>query len=616
MVDIVMSKEIGKVLSPVRMSTVQPDLDVIYLGIWALPETDILKLTERAKEVIPYHYDDVCLLESDFYKGKRLCDFFSRELAAALNAVNNVQITDKEWHVYTGRWLENFIHIYLDRYRSIKFSSENYAIDSCYCAKGEIIPSQTDFDFQLRISQDDKYNLQIYTKILNSMNLTWMPIYLDPISSVSPPQRSKLVVAIKSIIQKCFNFIVPKAEVLFDASYLRKMDILKLMLHSWFKFRPLLSFPNPSLLVSKLSNNVDNKGRQSISNHLKCKVESEIESESERQFLNTLCEAISENIPASCVENFEIINLSIKDYPLPKKSLYTSNLLYSNDAFRLLCSKATISGKRLVIGQHGGHYGIFKWSPWQNYELSIADLYISFGWEVPHKNIAPLSHPLFQNNKKSAPSSGEIVFLANCFKRFFYVNWSNPVPGKSTIEYLRSRSSFVQFLATDLRQKLMMRLHPSDDIWFDKDRLLSEYPNLKFDDHKLSFRDLLEKAEIVVVDNNHTTYLQSLSMGKPTIIFWNSEYWPLSSLAEPIFTELKKYDVFHTDARSAANFLNRLYAQGENGIVDWWESQQVQSIVNKFIRMFARNNSTWVEDYIDRISSLSPKDSISESSIF
>ena len=147
MVHVVMGKKMRKVLSPVRISSIQPDLEVIYLGIWALPEGDVLKLMEGTKEVIPYHYDDVCLLESDFYKGKRLCDFFSRELADALNAVNNVQITDKEWHVYTGRWLENFIHIYLDRYRSIKFSSENYAIDSCYCAKGEIIPSQTDFDF-------------------------------------------------------------------------------------------------------------------------------------------------------------------------------------------------------------------------------------------------------------------------------------------------------------------------------------------------------------------------------------------------------------------------------------------------------------------------------------
>lgn len=614
MVYVVMDKKMRKVLSPVRISSIQPGLEVIYLGIWALPEGDVLKLMEGTKEVIPYHYDDIRLLESDFHKGRQLYEFFSNELAAALNTVNNVQITDQEWHVYTGRWLENFIHIFIDRYRSIKFSSDNYVIDSCYCAKEDIIPSQTDFDFQLRISKDDEYNLQIYTKIVNSMDLKWMPLYSDPISLISRPRHSKLAIKIKSIMQKCLNFALPKAEVLFDVSYFKKMDILKLMLHSWFKFRPLLSFPDPSLLGSKLSKNVDHKGRQLISNHLKNKVSREIESKSEQRFLNVLCEAISENIPASCVENFETINSSIKDYPLPKRSLYTSNLLYSNDAFRLFCSKAKAEGKRLVTGQHGGHYGIFKWSPWQNYELSISDIYISFGWKLPNSKVASLSHPLLQNDKKKSSTGRKIVFLANRFRRFFYVNWSNPVPGKSTIDYLESRSSFLQSLTLDLRQKLIMRLHPSDDTWSDKNRLLSEYPDLEFDDHKLSYRDMLKKAEIVVVDNNHTTYLESLSMGKPTIIFWNSDYWPLSALAEPIFAELSRHNIFHSDAKSAATFLNWLYAQGENGIIDWWESQQVQSIVNEFMKSFAKNNSTWIADYIELFSSLELKDPISKSS--
>ena len=56
-------------------------------------------------------------------------------------------------------------------------------------------------------------------------------------------------------------------------------------------------------------------------------------------------------------------------------------------------AQKTEDGTRLTIGQHGGHYGIGLFSFIEKHEISICDLYLSWGWSDPDQ---PKVHPVGQ----------------------------------------------------------------------------------------------------------------------------------------------------------------------------------------------------------------------------
>lgn len=599
-----------KILVTVKADLRDREYTPVYLGIWALPSRSVLNLDRNDGDVIPYHYDDRSVLERDYEHAAYLHSRLLPELAIVLNRGHGTQISTRAWQTYVGRWLENFIQVFLDRFRSIYLTKQMFDIDFVIASTATSVPVKTEFEYQVKVSQDDTYNLDLYSGIIRSLDLAWTPVSVAT-EQLAKRERSKIRARIKNLMQRAFDVIGSNAAVFFDTTYFKPLDVVHLVITSKLRFKPLFFFPNPVRDTGDSSLETDNEFRAAVAAHLKFGLEKNYTADFGPNFVEALCDAIGKHLPMCFLEDFEAIHGVVKSMKSPEKAVYTCNLLYSNDAFRLFCARIQAEGRNLVIGQHGGHYGLFKWSPWEKYELDISDLYLSFGWSRPEAEIKGISHPLLAVKAKvvDRKTNGKVLLLTNCFSRYFYLNWSSPVPGSSVRDYIEARSLFVRSLSDESRSRLVVRLYPSDDVWRDKDRLLSEFPSLEFDRYNKPFRATLFEADLVVVDNNHTTYLESLNLGKPTIVFWNEENWPLSDIAKPMFAELKKNNIFHTSPESAAAFISNLHGQGEESISQWWRSYEVQLAVQEFLSSFGRNNQLWVNDYVDTLGSLKQRSS-------
>jgi putative transferase (TIGR04331 family) len=97
-----------------------------------------------------------------------------------------------------------------------------------------------------------------------------------------------------------------------------------------------------------------------------------------------------------------------------------------------------------------------------------------------------------------------------------------------------------------------------------------------------------------VIDHNATSYLQSLAMNAPTIIFWNPEHFEVMDKVKPDFKMLEDVGIYHKTPESAANFLNNHY----DDIPKWWKSKEVQEARRKFCYKYARTSKFYLWEWV------------------
>ena len=83
---------------------------------------------------------------------------------------------------------------------------------------------------------------------------------------------------------------------------------------------------------------------------------------------------------------------------------------------------------------------------------------------------------------------------------------------------------------------------------------------------------------------NATTYLESLTMNVPTVIFWNPNHWEIRKSSELYFEALEEVRIFHTTPQSAAKHVSAIW----NDVNSWWYSNPVQEVVEVFKHQFSR----------------------------
>ena len=53
----------------------------------------------------------------------------------------------------------------------------------------------------------------------------------------------------------------------------------------------------------------------------------------------------------------------------------------ADDVFKAWAGEKVEQGSPLVIGQHGGHYGVGRCSFPEDHEIAISDCYLTWGWD-------------------------------------------------------------------------------------------------------------------------------------------------------------------------------------------------------------------------------------------
>ena len=252
-----------------------------------------------------------------------------------------------------------------------------------------------------------------------------------------------------------------------------------------------------------------------------------------------------------------------------------------------MAANKTESGVPLVIGQHGGNYGMALWSFTEDHQIEIADQFLSWGWDKSgYKNIYPVGNfKDFSKKKLSSCKGGIALMVEMTIPRQSYHMYSVPVASGQYLEYFDDQCRFVSALPENLRDQLLVRLYSVDYELSQRQRWLDQFPKIKLDEGTKTLEMLLNGTRLYISTYNATTYLESLFRNFPTIIFWNPKHWELRDSALPYFEKLKSVGIFHDTPEAAAQQMAAVWSDVSN----WWESAEVQAVRMEFCDCYSHS---------------------------
>ena len=160
---------------------------------------------------------------------------------------------------------------------------------------------------------------------------------------------------------------------------------------------------------------------------------------------------------------------------------------------------------------------------------------------------------------------------------------------------------FLKVVSLEVHKLLLIRFPSKTDYrktyWSEKERLRDLYPSLKFYRGKDSMIQQLQGCRICIHDYFGTTWLETLSMNFPTVVFWDLNRVHTLASVQPYLDDLRRLKILHDTPESAAEFVNGIY---EDPLL-WWMSSELQQVKDKFCQEFARTSKNWLEEWRDEI---------------
>jgi len=549
---------------------------ILFLGEWC-------RLYDRKNSwqgldavVAPYHWDNRKKLHKDYLYLKLIYTELLELLAIKLNEIHKVDHLKQYWRILIGPWLGYFIQILFDRYTMLRQVYKDYVISGVrVLGDGEhSIPPNDMRDF-LSYLEGDVWNESIYGQILGWMgaNIEYINNKNDLFSFSGNHQefapRSSLRKNLVGVVNQVFHTFSRKDEYFFIASYLdlRQEIHLQLKLGQLPKLGQSLGIPRSVFDCKKRLWNIST-------------------SQFEDDFVDLVCKLIPEQIPISYLEGYQDLVLLAENLKWPKlpKAIFTSNAFLADDVFKLWAGTKTEKGTPLIVGQHGGNYGMSKWSFSEEHEIAISDYYLTWGWgKGDHKKLIPVGIMKNFGKKYLTPSNNGLIYMIEMsLPRYSYHCYSIPVASQ-LLSYFEDQFRFVAELPKELRDKLLVRLSPEDYGWSQKLRWLDRYPGINLDDCSQSMWTIMKKSKIFISTYNATTYLESMAMNFPTVIFWDPKHWELRDSALPFFEKLRSVGIFHESPESAARHVAKVWSN----VMGWWVSPETQMARKEFCEHYA-----------------------------
>lgn len=266
---------------------------------------------------------------------------------------------------------------------------------------------------------------------------------------------------------------------------------------------------------------------------------------------------------------------------------------YNDPVERFNIARIVENNGKWFSPQHGGGYGqMNSCSPSSVDEYSISDAFLSWGW-LEHgdfrSNAIPLPSPMLSKLPRYKKENQTDILIVSTTARKIPFRFNSYLTINTKEEYRKTQLRFLQNLDLSILPLVIYREH--FEVVKDKDDL-----NIFIELNKIRRSSNLatiaaKDARLVVVDHLGTTPLQTFVMNIPTILYWPVSYFDLTPEAHNDFLILKKYNLWFDDPLAASKFINENY----NHIWTWWNSTEVQTAKNNFIKKYALNSDDYLK---------------------
>ena len=527
--------------------------------------------------VAPYHWDDRKKLHQDFLMLTKLYEDLLAELADKLNAVHRVNHAVRYWRIIVGPWLGYFVQMVYDRWFMLREAIQKHEIVGVRCIKKNAdswVP--TDMEELESIMVDDTWNEKIYGQLLEFFKIPIELVQQEKktlIAPIKPPMTARTH-KLKCVLMRGINFVsgalCRQNEHFFISSYLPIRQDFWLQLKLGQVPKKWCSVPIPSTPVDLIARQW--QLRENIN---------------ENDFSGIVRAMIPRHIPTAYLEGYKnVVGLTQKmSWPSQPKSIFTSNSHFSTDFFKVWAAAKVESGTPLVIGQHGGSYGMALWSFTEDHQLAISDRFLTWGWsDSSDKKVVPVGNIKNFHKRSAWDKSGTALLVGMTMPRTSYTIYSVPVAAGQWQSYFEEQCRFVEALPLDLRDQVLVRLYSQDYGHGQKERWKNSFPNIRLDHGAAPMDSLIRQCRLYISTYNATTYLESMSLNIPTLIFWNPKHWEVRNSAIPYFEKLKSVGIFHETPEGAAQQMISIW----DDVMSWWKSEVVQSVRHEFCDRYAR----------------------------
>ena len=567
---------------------------VLFLGKWCCSFSRRTKWSSINFEIATYHWDDRQKLHEDYKDLEKLYEIYLDEFVDKLNKIHKKRFSKKFWRILIGPWLYTCIQVLFDRWYMLNDTISKHNDLNVLLFNNELETLLTnDIDaFNIAI-EEDSWNEALYGVIIEKFFSDKVKInYLknNTYKNLKPSSRKKPSFLKLSII-KLLN--------LFSRIFSRSLN--------YFIIAPHLSFYNQLRLNLKLNQfpAIWYKDSPRIV-FLKDFIKREDLALSslpgiKKEFENVINSILFKLIPKVYLEGFDSLEKNSINNSWPKlpDAIFTSNSYASDEVFKCWCGQKVEQGSRLVIGQHGGNFGMTPMAIHETHQIDISDKWLSWGWENKKESkIIPIGN--FKSHKKKIryKSDGDALLVSMTLPKYSYYLYSVPIAGQVE-EYLEDQFSFFDALPEHIQNKIRIRLYQVDRDWNQKERWDSRFSNINFDSNDKSLLNSLKNSRIFIGTYNATTYLEAFSLNIPSILFWNPYHWELDDQALIFFRKLEDVGIFHKTPFSAARHLERIW----DDIDSWWNSDQVQEAVFNFNSRYSKNNPNVINEIVNQLKS-------------
>ena len=528
---------------------------LVFIGTFCLPDDPDSLLDQFTYEIAETSVSPDDKLRF-FQLSESMHDSLNAQIANALNQTHQCNKSVRYWEILAGLWLRLFLDMLISRIYLVTRLREIYPDIQLVCAD-EVDIRRAPFntaDFHT-LTKSTEWNSLVYADLWDTASIEYTTSYgravrTDP---VHPKLRST----------KLSGYVL-------TATYLPRMQELLLQLRLGRRSKRLRVLSPPAVPI-------DDKARRQMTFN-----ESQLNA-----FEKLLIKLIMGYLPTSFLEGFAALRLSIDrmGFPNSPKTIFTSNRHIYDDVFNAWVADATENGSRLLLGQHGGYYGISKYPTFaERHELSVSDLYLTWGWKPSSSSFGGIILTTVGSRRKQNKSRSRALLVTDEI-------WSHPRSAytdiSETSNYLDHLGLLVGSLPSHIQQSLELRRHLGQRLvghpvenWWQK-----QLPTIDMGDTSVPFSKIVKNAKIVIVAHNGTTIPENFAKGIPTLITWTTNWVEIRDEAKPIFAKLAKVGIFHEDPASLAKHISEIW----DNVDVWWDSKEVVEAREFFCSQYARS---------------------------
>jgi putative transferase (TIGR04331 family) len=562
--------------------------DSILLGDWCLKDLeDILGSVDRYNKV-PYHWDDREKYAGDYIYLTSLYETSLSQLAHLLNTIHSTNYDLTYWRLVVGPWLRYFIDALFDRYECLRraksvgtiTNTTAYSYDLVDVCPADFVEFWNDFT-------TDEWNEIILSECFQDLEIPYTQsseklVFRNRAKRKDPTSfdilRAKFI-GLANVYSKLLGRlqsgpVIVSAYVPFKKTINFHFRLKKLP----YFFKLTLDFPPSKRNLSlreKLSNiTFASKGFESV-----------------------LARLIPLFIPKSYVEDFPKLRANaLKTLPKNPTSIFTANAYQADEMFKVWAAENQFLGIPLLIGQHGGTFGMASVHQSEEHQLRTANNFVTWGWESAgcDKIVRLPSMQLSGRASIKRNQNGSVLHVLSSFPRYFYQYYSMPAAGQYLV-YIKNQIKFLSELDEDVLDKTRIRLDASSSnrAWDTAKALSIAGYNSRIDRSNDRLLSLLGSSRLCVCTNNATVFLETLALDFPTIIFWETSHHEIRSDAVPFFEILEEAEILFYAPEDAARKVNDV----STNVDQWWHSDSVQMARKKFCEQYARSSDDWAHEW-------------------